>query len=550
MRLGVREAFSTWVAQEFGDVEIWTTSWRSTAVSPVVPSSPAPPWVIGSHAALDRTRPNSLVPPWNPAHGGRRAVVEFDVPALVLTVSYEPRSLGTSTHPESFSDLAIGATSRRDHGVRPPCLPSVLLACLASIACGPSPAGHDASITKLDGGNAPEDTGVGDNTGPTETIPFAVGENVLPVHVDPGPAAVGYVNGLFASATLCIPGTNECQTIDHLLVDTGSVGVRVLEAALSLNLPARTTASGAGLAECAQFVDGAAWGPLRVADLKLASGTASSVTIQTIGRGYYDVPFDCTGMPIVDAEALGACGVLGVGLFRNDCGAPCTAPPYSMANPGIYYECPSSSRNCQVTDVPLAWQMSHPVAQFSQDNNGLIIQLPEVADSGAPSVQGALILGIGTRNNNGLENATVLTTDSLGLISAIYPTGGAEYPAYLDTGSNAVYFLNQVLSGLPTCRGSDSPFYCPSLSQTITAALSGLNGLNLNVSFSVANASTLFANPTSFAYGNLAGPIPSFSSGAGMPGFVLGLSFHFGRRIFIGVENQVSPGGVGPFLAL
>ena len=51
--------------------------------------------------------------------------------------------------------------------------------------------------------------------------------NVLPIVVDAGPTG-NYANGAFATVTVCAPGTSSCQTIDHVLVDTGSVGLRLL----------------------------------------------------------------------------------------------------------------------------------------------------------------------------------------------------------------------------------------------------------------------------------------------------------------------------------
>ena len=88
----------------------------------------------------------------------------------------------------------------------------------------------------------PPGGGVSGNVGPTGGAQncgaggsqTATEPNVLDVVVDPGPkdnrcVAIGYTNGLFANVTICVPGTTTCQTIDHLLVDTGSVGVRVLE---------------------------------------------------------------------------------------------------------------------------------------------------------------------------------------------------------------------------------------------------------------------------------------------------------------------------------
>src|SRR5450631_2320469 len=52
--------------------------------------------------------------------------------------------------------------------------------------------------------------------------------NTAPIAVDGGPTvngvSVGYPNGAYATVTVCTPGTTTCQTIDHVLVDTGSVG--------------------------------------------------------------------------------------------------------------------------------------------------------------------------------------------------------------------------------------------------------------------------------------------------------------------------------------
>jgi hypothetical protein len=79
---------------------------------------------------------------------------------------------------------------------------------------------------------------------------------VAEVTVDPGLPLIGYVNGLFATVTVCVPGTSDCQSIDHVLVDTGSSGLRLLGSELTIALPAWTDdSSGLPLAECTQFVD-------------------------------------------------------------------------------------------------------------------------------------------------------------------------------------------------------------------------------------------------------------------------------------------------------
>src|SRR5271170_3713170 len=70
--------------------------------------------------------------------------------------------------------------------------------------------------------------------------------NVVTVIVDSGPSN-NSVNTLFTSVTVCVPGsTTNCQTIDHIQVDTGSFGLRILSSVLNstLILPQQLAASG------------------------------------------------------------------------------------------------------------------------------------------------------------------------------------------------------------------------------------------------------------------------------------------------------------------
>src|SRR5207342_1303998 len=78
-------------------------------------------------------------------------------------------------------------------------------------------------------------------TTPASTnVVAAPAQNVQPITVNSGPAN-NYVNGLFTSVTVCVPGSaSNCQTIDGVLVDTGSSGLRILSSALTLNLPQQT----------------------------------------------------------------------------------------------------------------------------------------------------------------------------------------------------------------------------------------------------------------------------------------------------------------------
>lgn len=373
----------------------------------------------------------------------------------------------------------------------------------------------------------------GSNNNPIPTS----GQNVQPIAVNSGPLN-NYANGVFTSVTICVPRSSNCQTINDVLVDTGSSGLRVLSSALTLSLPQQTGAGGSPVAECSQFLDGITWGPVRAADITLAGEVASSVPIQVIGDpGFPTIPSACTqaGAPEDTLQKLLANGILGISPFRQDCGPACAIT--GSGNPGLYYLCPPSG--CTQTQQGLGQQLQNPVWMFSQDNNGLMVALPSVLASGAPSVSGSLIFGIGTESNNVLGSAKVFTLDGNGNITTSF-RGQSYTKSFIDTGSNGIFFLNSTITGIPTCPSPNSGFYCPSSTQNLSATQIGANGTSSSVSFSVANADTLFASPN-FAFNDLAG------TNAGV--FDWGLPFFFGHNVFMGIEGQGTPAGPGPYWA-
>jgi hypothetical protein len=409
-----------------------------------------------------------------------------------------------------------------------------ILAALAVLGCG--------------GGNHPGPSG----GSPDAAVPSA-SENVLPLVVDAGPTGAGYMNALFATATVCVPGTSHCQTFDHMLVDTGSVGVRLLGSALTIPLPAAQNPSGVAFAECNQFVLGFTWGPVRVADVVLGGERAGSIPLQVIEQATYPVPTSCTGVNQDTVETLGANGILGIGPFLQDCGTACeeSLGPAS-ANPGLYYGCASGAPGgCSETAVPANSQVSNPVAGFATDNNGTMIELPAISDAGVPSVSGSLVIGIGTRSNNALGATTILALDDNAGFVTRFPAGGTTYRSFVDSGSNGLYFLDSATTGIPPCPSPDTEYYCPSAPKALSAEHIGADGTAHRVNFTVANAETLIGNQAAFAYNDLAGPgggsQPS-SSGIG-PMFDWGLPFFYGRSVYTAIERHATPVGIGPFVA-
>jgi hypothetical protein len=204
----------------------------------------------------------------------------------------------------------------------------------------------------------------------------------------------------------------------------------------------------------------------------------------------------------------------------------------------MYYTCTSSS--CTVTTESLVDQVANPVVFFASDNNGVLIELPAVTGA-ETSITGSLIFGIGTQSNNGLGNATVHTINPSTLkISTRF--NNTTYTSFLDSGSNAIYFLNAATTGIPICK--DLTFwYCPTSTQSLSATNQGANGASGTFTFTVGNADTLTNNLSIAVADGLAGP----NSDAGT--FDWGLPFFYGRHVYTAIDNQNTPGGVGPYWA-
>jgi hypothetical protein len=361
------------------------------------------------------------------------------------------------------------------------------------------------------------------------------GSNVQPITVNSGPAGK-YKNGVFTSLTVCVPGTSTCQTIDGVLVDTGSTGLRLLSSALTVSLPQQKASDGNPVVECLPFVIGHTWGPVQTADIQISGEKASAVPIQILSDTDFSAPGDCSaeGPPEDTLDSLSANGILGVGNLAQDCGSACATN--GASNPRLYYECPSSG--CSVTGESLSQQVQNPVALFPTDNNGVIIELPAVT---APqsTLSGSLVFGIGTQSNNSLNGATVYTLDQNGNFTTRY-NNQSYNQSFLDSGSNALFFLTSSATGIPDC--SDAPFfYCPTSTQNLLATNQGSNGTSGQVKFSVANADNLFKGNAT-AFDDLAGPNP-------LDGFDWGLPFFFGRNVYTAIEGKSTPGGSGPYWA-
>jgi hypothetical protein len=401
--------------------------------------------------------------------------------------------------------------------------------------------------------------GCGSSSGGGGSTPTPVA-NTVAVEVNSGPAN-NAVNMAFVDVTICMPGTTTCQTISNIELDTGSSGLRVLSSApnfstLASSLPTITESGTTNvLQECVQFADTSyVWGPVAVADVKMAGEKASSVPIQIISASpTFAVPSSCLslGNPgptgnLNTVAALGGNGILGIGNFPQDCGPDCAGGNTFSGYP--YYLCPGGV--CGFATVPLANQVWNPVVLFAQDNNGVLVSLPAIPAGGQATVSGSLIFGIGTQScsgtplgcsSNALGSAQVYATDASGNIQTTY--NSVAYPGFFDTGSTGFYFLDATTlasTGIIEC--SDAPgWYCPSSPVSLTVTNTGTNGTSGPLTFSIGNADALFGNLAFTAFNDLGG-----DSGTGVSTDYadFGMPFFYGKNVFVGIMGTTAPSGV------
>ena len=352
------------------------------------------------------------------------------------------------------------------------------------------------------------------------------------ISINVGAGTAKNINTPYVSVTICQPGTNICKTVDNILLDTGSMGLRVLASTITSLQLSPVVVNNASILECASFISGTAWGPVKLADVKMSAEVASSIPIQILADpSYSTIPSSCGGSQNTQiSTTLKTNGILGVGLFINDGQS--------------YFNCvPTALNNCRIS-LSLApnLQVQNPVAAFPVNNNGVILKLPTVGATGSKLVTGSLTFGIDTQTNNSSIGSYVIPTNSSGLFTTIF-NNTTFNSSFIDSGSNGLYFPSGSLSSvLVNCSSfSLSEFYCPAVTQSYLAALSLKNNVQGNVIFSAANAKTLVAYGN-YAYNNITGQI-----GGNL--FDWGLPFFFGRSVYFGITGRTSNAGVGPYYA-
>jgi hypothetical protein len=367
------------------------------------------------------------------------------------------------------------------------------------------------------------------------------GPNIVPFYVD---GTFGSFNVGYITITICAPGTTTCQTIDHVSIDTGSVGLRLTASAINVDVLAALPVSQVGgqdLAECYTYASGYVFGSVRTADLSMSAELAPAMPLQLLGD-ITNVPTTCAqpGEPsLIDQLANGIMGVAGL---TPDCGLRCTTTA-NQESPA-YYGCTGGT--CTTIGVPASQQLPNPVAALIADNNGYIIDLPAISDVvGGASPTGTMTFGIGTQANNALTATTIFDANASGGLIALSALNGGENVRYTVFDSGTPFYLLQ-LAGTPGCNGDYAGFFCPPSVTSFEMPLTDRNSFTAQFHFKVGNAADLFTNSPddSTALDDIGA-----DTGPGAGIIILGLPSFFGRRFFFGLADQSIGVHTGPIYA-
>jgi hypothetical protein len=373
--------------------------------------------------------------------------------------------------------------------------------------------------------------------------------NVMTITVDGGPAAAaGQINHPYVSVKVCAAGSQgSCATIDHVLLDTGSTGLRLVRsvlAAQSLTLTPSTDAQGQTLEECVAFNGGQTWGPVALADVTLAGESALKVPVQIMDDTGSGAPPPATcganGSLINAVSGFGANGVLGLGVITHDCGQACVAPAAPLP---FYYGC-TAAGVCTATNIALAQQVTNVAAMFAADNNGIVVNMPNLVNAnGDTLVQGELIFGLSTQSDNAMPatGLTVLGADSTGHFATNYNGSATTLPSLIDSGTDAYAFDDPAM--VVCSSGAFIGYYCPAVAPQSVHAMNtgaGTNNATSTINFAI-------ADPNSFVMG--AAAFIQLAGGPGSTRFTWGMPFFYGRKVYFGFEQRTAGTFTGPFYA-
>lgn len=287
----------------------------------------------------------------------------------------------------------------------------------------------------------------------------------IPISIGSGLNGDG-INTMYVSIILCTnnAGTN-CQTIDNIILDTGSFGLKINKSALAesfvLQMPRVITSDDKMVYACNTFGSGYVFAEEHYGVLKLDNTMTDDVIVQVIENSpTAEIPDSCIAKgPFDNFESFGANGILGVN------------PAISLNNSSILlykknvngiYEALSLDDESRVPILN-----NNPLPNLSNNNNGFVISIPPVTQNTNTNVSGTMILGVNTSSMNQVTDKTNLVVASEADLSSVCNSAcfysqitnpESTIPAVFDSGTNGWVFMNDDLRQCSYGFCPDTPF--------------------------------------------------------------------------------------------
>lgn len=339
-----------------------------------------------------------------------------------------------------------------------------------------------------------------------------------------------YVNAPCVSVSICDSSGNNCSTVNNVLLDTGSYGLRLFNSTISQNtlnnLKPITDKNNNPVGECVSYGDGSQnWGGVYKANINLSSDAiAANVPIQIINSSFYTPPSECYNAT-QSPQDFGLNGVLGVGLY--------------IADGGSYYSC--NNNGCSAISLSSNEQVSNPISFLPNNNNGLTLLFPSIPLNGAKNQSGTLYFGVNTNSQNTFNPSNVYKANTSNIPTFSSQYNSNSYSAFLDSGTNTLSIAN---SGLTSCEFSSS-WLCPSNNTNLTFLNYNSNNTGIQSILTIGNASSLLnTNNTSFSTIGT-----NLNFGIGLNYVDYGLPYFYGKTVQLVFQNSNSNLGTGPFWA-
>lgn len=334
-----------------------------------------------------------------------------------------------------------------------------------------------------------------------------------------GKSVTGH-NRMTIGVTLCPVGATDrtrCRAIPHVMVDTGSTGLRIQATAIRGSVhdfaPALSRQN-RPLVECQKFVGvhNYAWGSIRRADVYIGTEVVHDLAVEFVNDPDYRAPRSCRSNSTVTSN-----GTLGIGWRRIDA---LTFQAYgSSGNPTL---------NAQNDDNHL----HNPVAMLATHNNGEVFDFPALKD-GDTSVPGTITFGVDTDASNTIPaSASYVPLDRNGhftttLFKRSYPD------SYIDSGTTDLTFASTQIRKCPGTIATNSYFnpsntYFAATLHENPGALpaDGTRDPDVAIRFLIADQPTSCnAHPPDVGYTATGTKAPDL--------FVWGAPFFIGRRVFL-----------------